>query len=115
MTDGQLNILKGVGAWMDINSDSIYATEGNPFGKDPSWGTYTLKDKKLYAHVFEWPKNGKLEASVLKGKVKKVYLLSNPKTVLKYKVKSGTISITLPKSAPSSYDSVIVIEYSALN
>ncbi len=112
MTSGSQEILSGVGKWMDTYSDSIYGTSRNPFTKDPAWGTYTQKGKKVYAHVFDWPTKGKLEASALsKGKIKKIYLLNNTKTSLKYTLKKGIISISVPKTAPNADDSVIVIEY----
>lgn len=116
ITSGTANILKGFGTWMDIYSDSIYGTSRNPFDKDPSWGTYTQKEKNLYAHVFKWPSDGKLQASTLKGKIKKIYLMNDTnKKALKYSIKNGVINITVPKTAPNENDSVIVIQYSSLS
>jgi alpha-L-fucosidase len=114
LTSGAINILSGFGTWMDTYSSSIYGTSGNPFGKDPGWGAYTQKGKKLYAHVYKWPGNGKLQVTALKGKIKKIYLLNDTKTSLKYSVKNGIITISVPKTAPNVNDSVVVIQYSTL-
>ena len=51
-------ILRGIGAWMRANGDSIYGTERTPFAPF-AWGETTLKRNTLYLHVFDWPKDGK--------------------------------------------------------
>jgi alpha-L-fucosidase len=112
MTAGSKKLLKAVGKWMNRYGDSIYGTTRNPFSKDPSWGTYTRKGKTVYAHVFKWPKDGKLTVSQYKKlKVKKVTLMNKSGTKLKYTVKNNKITIKIPKTAPSPRDSVIEMQY----
>ena len=115
MTGGSQTILNGVGSWMAIYNDSIYGTTRNPFGSDPSWGRYTQKGNKVYAHVFTWPANGTLTASVLPGTISKVYLLNNTGTSLSYSVSGSNINISIPTAAPNANDSVVVIEYSSIS
>ena len=45
---------------MKVNGESIYGTTASPFPKAPAWGRVTQKPGKLYLHVFDWPKDGKL-------------------------------------------------------
>ena len=113
MTSGSKKILNGIGSWMEKNSNSIYGTSGNPFPKEPSWGTYTQKGKTVYAHVFKWPKDKKLTVSRYKSKklkLNKVYLQNTGKKQ-KYTVKGSKITIKVPKEAPDKKDTVIVMEY----
>lgn len=60
MTAGSKKILNGMADWMKKNSASIYGVSASPFKKDPAWGTYTRKNKTVYAHVCKWPKKGEL-------------------------------------------------------
>ncbi|HLY59784.1 MAG TPA: alpha-L-fucosidase [Terriglobia bacterium] len=50
--------LAQIGAWMKVNSESIYGTSKSPFRKLPFDGRVTAKGNTLYLHVFEWPKDG---------------------------------------------------------
>lgn len=117
MTAGSKKILNGIGTWMEKNSDSIYGTLRNPFKKDPKWGTYTRKGKTVYAHVFKWPKNGKMTVSRYKNKkLKKVYLLNQDgtgKKTLRYSIKKNKITVKVPKNAPDKKDTVIGLEYAS--
>lgn len=58
--------LAELGAWMDINAESIYGTVANPFSKTPDWGRVTRKidadgNVTLYLHVFDLPADGVIE------------------------------------------------------
>lgn len=48
------NILKQIGQWMQVNSESIYGCKISDF-KKPEWGYFTQKANTLYAHVFDTP------------------------------------------------------------
>lgn len=112
MTAGSKKILNTIGTWMKTYGESIYGTTKSPISKDPSWGTYTGKGKTVYSHVFKWPKNKKITVTRYKSKkLKKAYIMSKPKTKLKYTVKGKKITIQVPKEAPNKKDTVIVLEY----
>lgn len=114
ITPKSAEILDGMAEWMEKNSDSIYGAVRNPFKKDPSWGTYTRKDNVIYAHVFLWPKNGKLTVSQYKSKkmnLKRVYLQNGEETELAYSIKGKKIILQAGKKAVDKADTVIVMEY----
>jgi len=96
---------------MSVNSQAIYGTTASPFER-PSWGRYTRKAGKIYAHVFQWPQDGILQVPVGTLPVTGVYLLSDPnRTALKTDQGSDSLSIHLPPKAPDKIASVIVIEH----
>ena len=45
-----LDRLRGIGAWMDVNGESIYGTKG---AGEYDWGVTTKKNGLLFAHVFD--------------------------------------------------------------
>jgi len=107
-----INILKGMGEWMKVNSESIYGTNASPFAP-VSWGRITKKESKgntiLYLHVFDWPKDGKLVIPAIANKITSVALLgSNQK--IKAETKNGAVEIKLPDAAPNKIASVIRLE-----
>ena len=103
--------MQAIGRWMATNGKAIYGTSASPFEK-PAWGRYTKKPGKLYAHVFEWPKNGVLQIPLDKLRVKRVYLLADPKrTALEIKKQPNTLIIQLPQKTPDDIVSVVIIEH----
>jgi len=102
-------ILKGIGAWMKTNGESIYGSAGSPLPLQ-SWGVSTVKGNKLYLHVFEWPANKKLYVGGLKSNTAKVYLLANKKPLTAHRVNENDIEIALPAQMPDTMNTVIAIE-----
>ncbi|MDG1301719.1 MAG: alpha-L-fucosidase [Opitutae bacterium] len=103
--------MEAIGNWMNINGDAIYETNASPFGK-PAWGRYTKKPGKIYAHVFLWPKGGKLIVPSGDIVVSKAYLLADRKqSALPIQQTEKSLTITLPAEAPDLTASVIVIEH----
>lgn len=112
LTAGSKRVLNGFAKWMKQYSSSIYKTTRSPFKKVPSWGTYTRKKKTIYAHVFKWPKNGKLTVNrYKKKKIKKICLLGKSGKKLKYSIKKNKVIIKVPKSAVNKTDTVIEMKY----
>ncbi len=114
VSSGAVNALTGIGAWMSTYSDSIYSTTGSPYANEPSWGYYTKKPGKLFAHVFTWPSDHKLTIPSLKNTISRVYLLNNPGTSLNHTTGSSGITVSLPTSAPNANVSVVVVEVSGV-
>lgn len=100
--------LKAIGAWMKVNGDAIYATSASPF-KSLKWGRCTQKPGKLYLHVFEWPKNGKLVVP-MKNAITRAYLMGKPDAALTCSATRQGAAIQLSGAAPDPIDSVIVAE-----
>jgi alpha-L-fucosidase len=105
-----VNILRGIGKWMDKNSESIYRTSASTLPLQ-SWGVSTVKGNKLYLHVFNWPADGKLYVGGLKSNFGKVYLLPDPKkTFTAKRINEKDLLITLPKKAIDTANTVLVVE-----
>lgn len=98
---------------MKINSESIYGTTASPFPK-LAWGRCTQKPLKeggtrLYLHVFDWPKDGKLLVPGLKNKVTSAALLADASKPLKTSRAGGDVVIEVPAAAPDAAASVLVL------
>jgi alpha-L-fucosidase len=68
-----IEVLKEVGEWMKLNSESIYGCEPADYEK-PQWGYYTQKDDVIYAHILEQG-IGQYYLPKMKNKVKRATLL----------------------------------------
>ncbi|MCM3903513.1 MAG: alpha-L-fucosidase [Pyrinomonadaceae bacterium] len=102
--------LAGVGKWMSVNGEAIYATTASPFQAELTFGRATSKHDRVYLHVFEWPADGKLKVPVLSKSVTKAYLLANPKNKLEVTQGSEGITVAVPATASDPIASVIVLE-----
>jgi alpha-L-fucosidase len=96
-----------MGAWMRDNAEAIYGTTLSPYGA-PSWGRYTAKDRLIYAHIFDWPKDGKLPLTGIKDTPAEAYLLADRKPLAITRSADG-IAVKLPAVPPSTIASVLVL------
>ena len=100
--------LKAMGDWMEVNGESIYGAQASPFAA-PEWGRFTQKDGFIYAHIFEWPEDGKLLIPSITAK--KAYLLADvDKKELMMNKYEETLEVSLPSTAPNPIASVVVLE-----
>ncbi len=106
-----LEILKGIGIWMTKNGESIQRARSSPLPLQ-SWGVVTQKDNKLYLHVFDWPQNGTLDLGGLKSNFKGAYFLAEEgeKAVPVRRLNEFTVRLAVPKIAPDTINTVIVLE-----
>lgn len=104
-----VDVLRQVGRWMDHNSESIYGTSASPFGRLP-WGVCTVKGTRLYLHVFDWPKDGRLHIPGLKNTPETAYLLSARDRKLAWQRHGAEVTIQLSRLPPDDVDSVVVLE-----
>ncbi|GJM34976.1 MAG: alpha-L-fucosidase [Saprospiraceae bacterium] len=98
--------LAAMGVWTRANGEAIYGVKASPYDR-PEWGRYTSKPGVLYAHVFDWPEDGKLEVNP-EVKIKTASLLVSPSDQLE--VEPGSTTISLPEVAPDTVATVIRIE-----
>jgi len=105
-----VNILKGIGAWMDKNGESIYGTKASSLPLQ-NWGVSTLKGNKLYLHVFNWPADGKLYVGGLKSNPTKVYSLADAKKTFAFsRINPTDVLINLTGKAIDSVNTVLVVD-----
>jgi alpha-L-fucosidase len=114
VTAGSVTVLEGLASWMSTYGDSVHGATASPFATDPTWGTATKKNGKLYAHVFTWPSGGVLRIPALTNTISRVYLMNNPSAALSYTVSGGQINVTVPPGAPDGSDSVVCVEVSGV-
>ena len=106
--------LNAIGNWMKVNGKSIYGTQASPF-KELEWGRCTQKandgNATLYLHVFNWPAGQKLEVPGIFNEPRKAWLLSD-RHKEKFNVyrHEDAIMIDIPKVAPDTINTVIVLE-----
>ena len=107
-----IELLKGMGAWIKINGESIYDTKASPFGLF-SWGRCTKKangnNSTLYFTVFEWPKDAKLTIPGLKNEIISATLLGNG-VALKTEKNDEGIIINVPEKGLDPNATVIKVE-----
>jgi alpha-L-fucosidase len=101
--------LKQIGRWMAANSESIYGCGPAPTGDLP-FGRATLKGRKLYVHVFDWPENGKVELPPFRSKVLGARVLKGDEP-LKLRQTGKSIAISGPEDAPGWRDTAIAVEF----
>ena len=107
--------LKGIGRWMKVNGEAIYATQASPFRR-PSWGRCTRKPldggkkTRLFLHVFHWPGDGRLPVPV-KNPVLACRLLMDPSRT--FETEGGGadgVVVRLTGEAPDPIASVVVLD-----
>jgi len=104
--------LREVGRWMKQNGEAIYGTTASPFSNQLVFGRATSKPGRLYLHVFDWPRDGRLLVPLASATVKRVYLLARPNDRLQFKIDQDGITVQLPANAPDPIASVVVVETS---
>jgi len=99
--------LRGIGAWMKVNGDSIYGTTYGPL-QGLTCCRSTQKGNTVYLHVFEWPK-GELEVKGLRPRVASAALLAGNKP-LQFTQTGEALKIRVPAEAPDPNVTVIALK-----
>ena len=102
--------LADMGRWTKVNGEAIYGTQASPFPKQLPWGRATTRKGKLYLHVFDWPKDGKLTVPRLETPVKRAFLLANRQARLSTAPSGADLVVSVPAAAPDLAVSVVVLE-----
>ena len=106
--------LEAVGKWMDVNGEAIHGSQGSPFAKRVGWGRVTRKadaaggGETLYLHVWDWPKDGKLEVPHA-AQVGATACLLATKADLSTTNADHNLLVSIPAQAPDADISVIAL------
>jgi len=105
--------LAEIGAWMDVNSESIYGTVASPFRRT-WWGRCTRKelengDTRLYLQVFDWPEDKILYVPVNNEAVQ-CYSLSGNNEMFEVEKTDEGLLVRLTGEAPDEISSVVVLD-----
>ena len=109
--------LQRVGAWMDVNGQSIHGTYASPFPV-LEWGRCTRRalpngNERLYLHVFEPPVTGVLRLPGLMNTLasKGAHILGDPDAgEFDVKREDASLLLTIPKTLPDHIDTVFVLD-----
>jgi alpha-L-fucosidase len=101
--------LAELGRWMKTNGEAIHGTTASPFATKLSFGACTQKPGKLYLHVMDWPKDGKITVPV-SNSVRKAYLLARPDLPLETEKSRAGVAIALRGETPDQDATVIALE-----
>jgi alpha-L-fucosidase len=106
--------LQAIGRWMLTNGEAIHGTIASPFQTLP-WGRCTRKalegGTRLYFHVFDWPKDGRLAVAGLFNQPRRAYLLHDAsQAALPVNRAEDALVISVPAQPPEAPVSVVALE-----
>ena len=98
------------GTWIKNHSVTIYGASASPWQKAFSWGDVTVQNNKLYLHIYEWPKNGRIYLPGLSNSLSKASVLGSTSKVNVTKEGDWTV-VHVSKEQPSAMIPVIQLSY----
>jgi hypothetical protein len=104
-----VEILKGIGKWMEVNGEAIYGTAHTPLPPQ-TFGHVSRKDSRLYLHVLRWPTDGKITLSGLKSPITKASLLASGELLNVSRGVANDWYIQGPVKALDPVNTVITVE-----
>ena len=111
--------LKAIGTWLETNGEAIYGTSASPHPHGFTWGSMTQRKvgnkSLLYLNIVDWPEDGQFEIYGLDNQILKASLLDGGKELEHSSSFDPASTLTkhlirIPKEAPDSKVSVIVLE-----
>jgi alpha-L-fucosidase len=112
----QRDRLGDLAKWMSVHQESIYGTSASPFAKPLAWGRCSQKrlpdgGTRLYLHVFDWPKDGRLVVPSPGKPIARAYLLADRKeSSLPVKLEGEQVIVTLPNTPSDPNVSVVALD-----
>ena len=77
-----VDIMKFIGNWMRVNSESIYGATANPFNDNFPWGYVTSKGNALYLHLLRRPADNRIILKCMLSPIEKAELLASGRVLL---------------------------------
>jgi alpha-L-fucosidase len=106
----EVEVLAGIGKWLEKNGAAIYGTSANPLPGSFPWGEITTKENRLYL-ILSGKAAGTIVLPGISGKVRQASLLNNQKIVFTTKSEKDKLSISIPESLYNNDIQVIEIEF----
>lgn len=104
-----VEIFRGVGRWLEMNGEGIYGTERTDLPVQP-WGVTTCNGDTLYAHVFNWPDDGRLVIGGLRSEVRSARLVADGgRHIAGRRINENDYELQLPGDAPDKVNSLIAL------
>jgi alpha-L-fucosidase len=101
----QVEVLKGVGAWLKTHGESIYGTRGGPWKPGP-YGVSTRKGKTVFVHLFE--SANVLTLPPITAKILRSRVLTGGKA--KVNQSATGVEISLPAEQRQETDTIVALE-----
>ncbi len=108
--DPSLAVLRGIGAWMKVNSAAIRGASAGPFPHRLPWGFATKQGDMIYLLVENWPEDRTLRVPLLDLPAR-AHLLAEPALPLVVEPSEDSFLLRLPPSAPDPAVSVIALHF----
>jgi alpha-L-fucosidase len=102
----QVEVLKGIGAWLDKYGESIYGTRGGPV-RNGVWGGMTRKGHIAYAHILKWD-GDTVKLPSLKAKIVTSKVLTGGEA--KIEQTADGIIIRMPADGQDKLDTIVKLE-----
>jgi alpha-L-fucosidase len=102
--------LETIGLWMQTNGDSVYGTTSGRF-RDLPFGRSTTKKNRIYLHVFDWPKDGKIVIPGLTSTPNSATFLQNPNIPIGITQQDTDTVLIVPDAALDPSATVIELEF----
>ena len=102
--------LLAIGKWLDKYSEAIFDTTASPFNRLPFYGRVTVKDDRLYVHVFTWPKQGYIQLPNLENNILDAWLVGGSQKRLPIAKRDGEWYLKLPAKPTDAAASVIAVQ-----
>jgi alpha-L-fucosidase len=101
--------LVAMGEWLQVNGESIYGTCPGPIqGLAPYRST--AKDDRVYLHVLDWPRDGRIAVPLPADSISRAYVLADPSQAsLSVQATSEGLTVAAPATPPDAIDSVVVL------
>lgn len=104
----QVNSLRAIGEWLEVNGEAIYGADPSPL-KFPPYAI-TSKPGKVYLHLKELDGN-EAKLTGLLSKVKHAYCLADPsKQSLDFSQKKEDLTVIIPRELQEPRVTVVVLE-----